>query len=143
MSVVSEFRSFIAKGNVIDLAVGIIIGGAFTGIVNSLVNDIVMPVVGAVTGGGFDFSNYFLPLSSAVTASSLAQAREQGAVFAYGSFITVMINFLILAWIIFLMVKGVNRLRAMEEKKPVDESPAPPPADIALLSEIRDILKTK
>ncbi len=143
MSVVSEFRSFIAKGNVIDLAVGIIIGGAFTGIVNSLVNDIVMPVVGAVTGGGFDFSNYFLPLSSAVTASSLAQAREQGAVFAYGSFITVMINFLILAWIIFLMVKGVNRLRAMEEKKPVDEKPAPPPADIALLSEIRDILKTK
>ncbi|MBW9090078.1 large conductance mechanosensitive channel protein MscL [Rhizobium wenxiniae] len=143
MSVVSEFRSFIAKGNVIDLAVGIIIGGAFTGIVNSLVNDIVMPVVGAITGGGFDFSNYFLPLSSAVTASSLAQAREQGAVFAYGSFITVMINFLILAWIIFLMVKGVNRLRAMEEKKPVDEAPAPPPADIALLSEIRDILKTK
>ncbi len=143
MSVVSEFRSFIAKGNVIDLAVGIIIGGAFTGIVNSLVNDIVMPVVGAITGGGFDFSNYFLPLSSAVTASTLAQAREQGAVFAYGSFITVMINFVILAWIIFLMVKGVNRLRAMEEKKPADEAPAPPPADIQLLSEIRDLLKTK
>ncbi|MGK6316237.1 large conductance mechanosensitive channel protein MscL [Neorhizobium sp. DT-125] len=142
MSVVSEFRSFIAKGNVIDLAVGIIIGGAFTGIVNSLVNDIVMPIVGAVTGGGFDFSNYFLPLSSAVTAPTLAQAREQGAVFAYGSFITVMINFLILAWIIFLMVKAVNRLRMMEEKKE-EAAPAPPPADVQLLTEIRDLLKTK
>ncbi|AYC99554.1 large conductance mechanosensitive channel protein MscL [Neorhizobium sp. NCHU2750] len=144
MSVISEFRSFIAKGNVIDLAVGIIIGGAFTGIVNSLVNDIVMPIVGAVTGGGFDFSNYFLALSSAVTAPSLAEARKQGAVFAYGSFITVLINFLILAFIIFLMVKGVNKLRAMEDKKkPADDTPAPPPADIQLLSEIRDLLKTR
>lgn len=140
---ISEFRSFIAKGNVMDLAVGIIIGGAFTGIVNSLVNDIVMPVVGAITGGGFDFSNYFLPLSSAVTAPSLAAAREQGAVFAYGSFITVLINFLILAWIIFLMVKGVNRLRMMEAEKPAEAAPAPPPADVQLLTEIRDILKTK
>jgi large conductance mechanosensitive channel len=143
MSVLGEFRSFIAKGNVIDLAVGIIIGGAFTGIVNSLVKDIVMPVVGAITGGGFDFSDYFIPLSNAVTAPTLAQAREQGAVFAYGSFITVFINFVILAFIIFLMVKAVNRMRMMEEKKPVDEKPAPPPADIQLLSEIRDILKTK
>jgi large conductance mechanosensitive channel len=143
MSVVGEFQSFIAKGNVVDLAVGIIIGGAFTGIVNSLVKDIVMPVVGAVTGGGFDFSDYFLPLSSAVTAPTLAQAREQGAVFAYGSFITVFINFLILAFIIFLMVKGVNKLRSMEEKKAPEAKPAPPPADIQLLSEIRDILKTK
>ncbi|OHV83561.1 large conductance mechanosensitive channel protein MscL [Rhizobium sp. LCM 4573] len=141
MSVISEFRSFIAKGNVIDLAVGIIIGGAFTGIVNSLVNDIVMPIVGAITGGGFDFSNYFLALSGNVTAPSLAAAREQGAVFAYGSFITVLINFLILAWIIFLMVKAVNKLRAMEEKKPEPE--APPPADIQLLTEIRDLLKTR
>lgn len=143
MSVVSEFRSFIAKGNVIDLAVGIIIGGAFTGIVNSLVNDIVMPIVGAITGGGFDFSNYFLPLSSNVTAPSLAAAREQGAVFAYGSFITVFINFLILAWIIFLMVKAVNRLRVMEEKKAEPEPEAPPPADVQLLTEIRDLLKTR
>lgn len=141
MSVVSEFRSFIAKGNVVDLAVGIIIGGAFSGIVNSLVNDIVMPIVGAVTGGGFDFSNYFVPLSSAVTSPALEEARKQGAVLAYGSFITVMINFLILAWVIFLMVKAVNRLRAMEKKTPVDEAPAPPPADILLLGEIRDLLK--
>ncbi len=143
MSVLGEFRSFIAKGNVVDLAVGIIIGGAFTGIVNSLVNDIVMPVVGAITGGGFDFSNYFLPLSSAVTAPSLAEARKQGAVFAYGSFITVLINFLILAFIIFLMVKAVNRMRAMEQKKPEADKPAPPPADVQLLTEIRDILKTR
>ncbi|MGW9233022.1 large conductance mechanosensitive channel protein MscL [Pseudorhizobium sp. NPDC055634] len=142
MSVVSEFRSFIAKGNVIDLAVGIIIGGAFTGIVNSLVNDIIMPVVGAIIGG-IDFSDYFIPLSSSVTATTLAAAREQGAVFAYGSFITVILNFLILAWIIFLMVKVVNRIRLAEEKKPVEEAAAPPPADVLLLTEIRDLLKTR
>ncbi len=142
MSFVSEFRSFIAKGNVIDLAVGIIIGGAFTGIVNSLVNDVVMPVVSVVVGG-IDFSNYFFPLNSAVTATTLDAAKEQGAVFAYGKFLTVIINFLILAWIIFLMVKGVNKLRAQEEKKPVEAAPAPPPADIALLSEIRDLLKNR
>ncbi|CAN7613004.1 large conductance mechanosensitive channel protein MscL [Neorhizobium sp. LjRoot104] len=140
---ISEFRSFIAKGNVIDLAVGIIIGAAFTGIVKSLVDDIVMPIVGAITGGGFDFSNYFLPLSSAVTAPSLAAAREQGAVFAYGNFITVLINFVILAFIIFLMVKAVNKMRLADEKKSAEEAPAPPPADIQLLSEIRDILKAK
>ncbi|MCQ1852756.1 large conductance mechanosensitive channel protein MscL [Neorhizobium galegae] len=140
---VSEFRSFIAKGNVVDLAVGIIIGAAFTGIVKSLVDDIVMPIVGAVTGGGFDFSNYFLPLSSAVTAPSLAAAREQGAVFAYGNFITVLINFVILAFIIFLMVKAVNKMRLADEKKSADEAPAPPPADIQLLTEIRDLLKAK
>ncbi|RWX76934.1 large conductance mechanosensitive channel protein MscL [Neorhizobium lilium] len=143
MSVVSEFRSFISKGNVIDLAVGIIIGGAFTGIVTSLVNDIVMPLVGALTGGGFDFSNYFLPLSSAVTAPSLAEARKQGAVFAYGSFITVFINFVILAFIIFLMVKAVNKMRAADNKKAEPEKEAPPPADILLLTEIRDLLKTR
>ena len=143
MSMISEFRSFIAKGNVVDLAVGIIIGAAFTGIVKSLVDDIVMPIVGAITGGGFDFSNYFLPLSSAVTAPSLAAAREQGAVFAYGNFITVLINFVILAFIIFLMVKAVNKMRLADEKKSADEAPAPPPADIQLLSEIRDILKAK
>jgi large conductance mechanosensitive channel len=140
---ISEFRSFVAKGNVVDLAVGIIIGAAFTGIVKSLVDDIVMPIVGAITGGGFDFSNYFLPLSSAVTAPSLAAAREQGAVFAYGNFITVLINFVILAFIIFLMVKAVNKMRLADEKKSADEAPSPPPADIQLLSEIRDILKTK
>ncbi|MCY1664772.1 large conductance mechanosensitive channel protein MscL [Rhizobium sp. SL86] len=139
---VAEFRSFIAKGNVIDLAVGIIIGGAFTGIVNSLVNDIVMPVVGVIIGG-IDFSNYFLALNDKVTATTLAAAKEQGAVFAYGSFITVIINFVILAWIIFLMVKLVNRIRLAEENKPADATPAPPPADVQLLTEIRDLLKSR
>lgn len=141
MSVVSEFRSFIAKGNVIDLAVGIIIGGAFSGIVDSLVNDVVMPVVGALIGG-IDFSDYFIALSSNVTASTLAAAREQGAVLAYGNFITVLLNFLLLAWIIFLMVKAVNRMRR-EEEKAADEPAAPPPEDVQLLTEIRDLLRTR
>jgi large conductance mechanosensitive channel len=133
-----EFQEFIAKGNVMDLAVGVIIGGAFGLIVSSLVADIIMPIVGAIFGG-FDFSNYFLPLSSNVTAASLEEARKQGAVFAWGNFLTVLINFLILAWIIFLMVKGVNSMRRrLAEEKPVE--PEAPPADIALLTEIRDLL---
>lgn len=135
-----EFKEFIARGNVMDLAVGVIIGGAFGLIVKSLVDDIIMPVVGAVTGG-LDFSNFFFPLSSGVTATSLAAAREQGAVFAYGSFFTVVINFLILAWIIFLMVKAVNRMRASLEREKAAEPAAPPPEDIRLLTEIRDLLK--
>lgn len=138
----NEFKAFIARGNVMDLAVGVIIGAAFSKIVDSVVNDLVMPVVGALTGGGFDFSNYFLPLSSNVTASSLNAAREQGAVFAYGSFITVLINFLILAWIIFLMIKLVNRVRASVEKEQEAQA-APPPEDVKLLTEIRDLLKTR
>lgn len=142
MSMVSEFRSFIAKGNVVDLAVGIIIGGAFTGIVNSLVSDVVMPVVGVVIGG-IDFSDYFFALSSTVTATTLEAAKAQGPVFAYGKFVTVIINFAILAWIIFLMVKGVNRIRAADEKKPAEAAPAPPPADVRLLTEIRDLLKNR
>lgn len=136
----NEFKAFIARGNVMDLAVGIIIGGAFTLIVTSLVNDIIMPVIGAITGG-LDFSNFFYPLSSTVTATSLAAAREQGAVFAYGNFLTVVINFLILAFIIFLMVKAVNKMRASMEKEKAAEPAAPPPADVALLTEIRDLLK--
>ena len=140
-SVLKEFQEFISKGNVIDLAVGIIIGGAFTLIVNSLVGDIVMPVVGTIFGG-FDFSNYFLPLSSKVTADTLVEAKKQGAVFAYGNFITVLINFLILAFIIFLMVKGVNTMR----RKLVAEKaakPAPPAPEVELLTEIRDLLAKK
>lgn len=136
----NEFKAFIARGNVMDLAVGVIIGGAFGGIVQSLVNDIIMPIVGAIFGG-FDFSNYFLPLSSAVNAPSLAAARAQGAVFAYGNFLTVLINFLILAWIIFLMVKAVNILRAQVEKNEEKAAEAaPPPVDVQLLTEIRDLL---
>ncbi|WFU09456.1 large conductance mechanosensitive channel protein MscL [Rhizobium sp. CB3090] len=136
----NEFKAFIARGNVMDLAVGVIIGGAFGGIVKSLVDDIIMPIVGAIFGG-FDFSNYFLPLSANVNAPTLAAARAQGAVFAYGNFITVLINFLILAWIIFLMVKGVNTLRKQVERKQArGEETAPPPADVQLLTEIRDLL---
>lgn len=136
-----EFQEFISKGNVMDLAVGVIIGGAFGLIVSSLVADIIMPIVGAIFGG-FDFSNYFLPLSANVTAESLEEARKQGAVFAYGNFLTVLINFLILAWIIFLMVKGVNTMRRrLAAEKPVE--PEAPPADIALLTEIRDLLAKK
>ena len=136
---IKEFQEFIAKGNVMDLAVGVIIGGAFGLIVNSLVNDIIMPVVGALFGG-FDFCNYFLPLASNVTATSLEAAREQGAVIAYGNFLTVVINFLILAWIIFLMVKGVNTMRRRLEKEKEAAPAAPPPADVQLLTEIRDLL---
>jgi large conductance mechanosensitive channel len=140
--VLKEFQEFIAKGNVMDLAVGVIIGGAFGLIVNSLVGDIIMPIVGAIFGG-FDFSNYFFPLSSGVTAASLEEAKKQGAVFAYGNFLTVVINFLILAWIIFLMVKAVNTLRKRLERQKAAEPAAPPPADVALLTEIRDLLAKK
>ena len=141
----NEFKAFIARGNVMDLAVGVIIGAAFNKIVESIVNDLVMPVVGALTGGGFDFSNYFIARSGNVTATSLAAAREQGAVFAYGNFVTVLINFLILAWIIFLMIKGVNRMRTSleKEKEAGAAEPAPPPEDVLLLTEIRDLLKSR
>jgi len=139
-SMLDEFKEFIARGNVMDLAVGVIIGGAFGTIVSSLTDDIIMPIVGAIFGG-FDFSNYFIPLSSAVTAESLAAARAQGAVLAYGSFITVVLNFLILAWIIFLMVKGVNRLRRKKAEAPA--VPEAPPADVQLLTEIRDLLSQR
>lgn len=137
-----EFQEFISKGNVMDLAVGVIIGGAFGLIVTSLVGDIIMPVVGAIFGG-FDFSNYFVPLASSVTAESLEEAKKQGAVFAYGNFITVVINFLILAWIIFLMVKAVNSMRRKLEKEKAAAPAAPPAQDIVLLTEIRDLLARK
>ena len=137
-----EFQEFIARGNVMDLAVGVIIGGAFGLIVTSLVGDIIMPIVGAIFGG-FDFSNYFIPLSSSVTATTLDAAKEQGAVLAYGAFLTVLINFLILAWIIFLMVKGVNNLRKRLERQKPAPAAAPPPPEIGLLTEIRDLLAKK
>ena len=138
----NEFKEFIAKGNVMDLAVGVIIGGAFALITASLVGDVIMPIVGAIFGG-LDFSNYFLPLSSAVTATSLEAAKEQGAVLAYGSFITVVINFLIIAFIIFMMVRMVNKLRASMEEPAAPAAPAETPADIVLLTEIRDALTKK
>ena len=144
MSIVKEFKEFALKGNVMDLAVGVIIGGAFSTIVNSVVKDLIMPVVGVATGG-LDFSNKFIRLG-AIPASfkgnpeSYKDLQTAGvAVFGYGSFITVLINFIILAFIIFLMVKFINNLR-----KPADAAPSeppPPPEDIVLLREIRDSLK--
>ncbi|MDE2081223.1 MAG: large conductance mechanosensitive channel protein MscL [Burkholderiales bacterium] len=138
MSFGSEFKEFALKGNVMDLAVGVIIGGAFGKIVDSLVGDVIMPVVGRVVGG-LDFSNYFLPLAGQ-TASTLAEAKKAGAVLAYGSFITVAINFVILALIIFLMVKQMNRLKRSAPPPP-PAPPAPTPEDVLLLREIRDALR--
>ena len=137
MSMASEFKEFAIKGNAMDLAVGVIIGGAFGKIVDSLVGDIIMPIVGKVLGG-LDFSNYFIPLSGQ-TATVLADAKKAGAVFAYGSFITVAINFVILAFIIFLMVKQINRLKKAEAAPA--PAPAPTPEEVVLLREIRDSLK--
>src|SRR5262245_32558908 len=130
-----EFKKFAMRGNVVDLAVGVVIGAAFGAIVRSLVADIIMPISGAITGG-FDFSNFFIPLSSKVTADSLAEAKKQGAVLAYGNFITVILNFLIIAWALFFAIKGINRLQTEEPKAP----PAPP-KEVELLTEIRDLLK--
>jgi large conductance mechanosensitive channel len=135
MSVSSEFREFAIKGNVIDLAVGVIIGGAFGKIVDSIVGDLIMPLVGRLLGG-LDFSNYFIPLAGQ-TATNLVDAKKAGAVFAYGNFITVAINFVILAFIIFMMVKQINRLK----KEAPPPAPAAPPEEVALLRDIRDALK--
>jgi large conductance mechanosensitive channel len=130
----AEFKKFAMRGNVVDLAVGVVIGAAFGGIINSLVADIIMPLIGAATGG-LDFSNYFLPLSAKVTATSLVEAKKQGAVLAWGNFLTIFINFLIIAWALFLAVKLVNRLYQPEP------AAAAPPKDVQLLTEIRDLLK--
>ena len=132
-----EFRDFAMKGNVVDLAVGVIIGVAFGAIVNSMVADIIMPIIGAITGG-LDFSNYFFGLSHAVNATNLADAKKQGAVLAYGNFLSVALNFVILAFIIFVMVKQINRLRVVKHVIP---APAATPEDIVLLREIRDSLR--
>ena len=133
-----EFKEFALRGNVVDLAIGVIIGVAFNAIVQSVVADLFMPIIGAVTGG-LDFSNYFIALSSGVTADSLEEARKQGAVFAWGNFLTVAINFLIIAWVLFLVVKLINRLKRQEAAK---EPPAPPKQEV-LLAEIRDLLKAR
>lgn len=134
----NEFKTFIARGNVLDLAVGVIIGASFGAIVKSLTDDLIMPIIGAIIGS-VDFSNLFIPLSSKVTATSLAAAREQGAVFAYGNFITIVINFLIIAWCIFLLIKAVNRLMPKKEEAP----PSGPSEEVLLLTQIRDELKTR
>jgi large conductance mechanosensitive channel len=131
-----EFREFAMKGNVVDLAVGVIIGAAFGGIVTSLVGDIIMPVIGAITGG-LDFSNYFTPLSKAVTAGNLADAKKQGAVLAWGNFLTLTLNFTIIAFVLFTVIRFMNRLKRSDEAAP----PPKPTREVELLTEIRDLLK--
>jgi large conductance mechanosensitive channel len=132
-----EFRNFAMRGNVVDLAIGVIIGAAFGKIIDSIVNDLIMPVIGAVTGG-LDFSNYFTPLAKTVTATSLAEARRQGAVLAWGNFLTVTVNFLIVAFILFLLVRSLNTLKhsVLHEE---EATPAKPRQEV-LLEEIRDLL---
>lgn len=131
-----EFRDFAMRGNVVDLAVGVIIGAAFGKIVDSLVNDIFMPVIGAL--GGADFSNYFFGLSHAVTATNLADAKKQGPVFAYGNFITILVNFLIIAFVLFIVIKAINTMKRKDVAPPA--APAAPTRTETLLSEIRDSL---
>ena len=142
MSFVNEFKAFALKGNVVDLAVGVIIGGAFGKIVDSVVGDLIMPLVSKAFGG-LDFSNYYLGLAGQAAGLSLVEAKKLGAVFAYGSFITVALNFLILAFIIFLMVRQMNRLLAKEAAPAASVAPPPTPEDIVLLRETRDSLKNR
>jgi large conductance mechanosensitive channel len=129
-----DFKKFALRGNVVDLAVGVIIGAAFGAIVSSLVADIIMPVLGAITGG-LDFSNYFLPLSSNVTARTLSEARKEGAVLAWGNFLTIVLNFLIISWSLFLAIRVLSRLQKAQPEA------APPSPEAVLLTEIRDLLK--
>ncbi len=142
-SIVGEFKAFISRGNVIDLAVGIIIGAAFTGIVNSLVNDVVMPIIGLLTSG-VDFSNIFIPLSLEKmndTIKTVKAAKEAGIpIISVGVFINAVINFLIVSFVIFILVKQINKLKRKEE---AEKAPAAPTEDVVLLSEIRDILKNQ
>ena len=132
-----EFKKFALRGNVVDLAVGVIIGAAFGAIVNSLVGDVIMPVVGALTGG-LDFSNYFIPLSSKVTAATLVEAKKQGAVLAWGNFLTIVINFIIIAFVLFLAIRAIGRIVAKEAEK----APAVSKQE-QLLTEMRDLLKSR
>jgi large conductance mechanosensitive channel len=130
-----DFKKFALRGNVVDLAIGVIIGAAFTGVVNSLVGDIITPILGAITGG-LDFSNYFVPLSAKVTATTLVEAKKQGAVLAWGNFITLTINFIIIAFVLFLVIRAMSKLIKEEAAK------APPISkQEQLLAEIRDLLK--
>lgn len=145
MSMVSEFKEFALKGNMMDLAVGVIIGGAFGKIISSLVDDVIMPIISFIIGGNVDFSNMYVVLGDvpAGTADTYAALKEAGvSVLAYGQFLTVLINFILLAFVVFMLVKGMNNMRRKQEAE-VPAAPAADPADIALLKEIRDELRRK
>ena len=142
MSFTQEFKSFALKGNVMDLAVGVIIGGAFGKIVDSVVGDLIMPLVSKVFGG-LDFSNYYVALAGQTAGLSLVEAKKLGAVFAYGNFITVALNFIILAFIIFLMIRQMNRMSAANAEPEATAAAPITPEDVLLLREIRDSLKNK
>ena len=143
MSIVQEFREFAVKGNVMDLAVGVIIGGAFGKIIDSVVSDLIMPLVTWILGGDVDYSNWFVVLGdNPNNVNNLAVAQEAGLnVLAYGNFLTILINFLLLAWVVFLLVKVMNKLRRKQEEAPTE--PETTPEDIALLREIRDELQKR
>ena len=134
-----EFKEFALKGNMVDLAVGVIIGGAFGGLVNSLVADIIMPIIGLLTGG-LDFSQMFIQLAGE-PAATLEAAKEAGSTLAYGNFITLVINFVIIAFALFLVIKAMNSMKRKAEEDPTE--PPAPPADVQLLGEIRDLLAKK
>lgn len=140
MSIISEFKEFAVKGNMMDLAIGVIIGGAFNKIIDSLVKDIIMPLISVITGGGVDFTQKFIVLGdNPSNLTSLDELTKAGVnVLTYGNFITIVLNFLILMWVVFLLVKFLNKIR-----KPVEEAPAATPEDIELLREIRDELKKR
>ena len=136
-----EFRTFIARGNVLDLAVAVIIGAAFGKIVGSLVDDVIMPIIGRIFGG-LDFTNYFIGLTPAANqAATYDAAKKAGATLGYGQFLTVTVNFIIIAWILFLVIKGMNRVFQQEQAAP--PPPAPPTKEQELLAEIRDLLKAR
>jgi large conductance mechanosensitive channel len=135
-----EFKKFAMRGNVVDLAIGVIIGAAFGKIVDSLVNDVIMPIVGRIFGG-LDFTNYFVGLTPASSAApTYDAAKKAGATLGYGTFITYTVNFIIIAWVMFMVVRGMNRLIKKEEASP---APAPPSKEVVLLTEIRDLLKAR
>ncbi|MBB5370290.1 MULTISPECIES: large conductance mechanosensitive channel protein MscL [unclassified Janthinobacterium] len=138
MAMMQEFKEFAMKGNVVDLAVGVIIGGAFGKIVDSLVQDVIMPPIGRIFGG-LDFANYYLPLNGQATSMTLVEAKKAGAVLAYGNFLTILLNFIILAFIIFQMVRLMNKARRSAPAAPAPEPVTP--EDIVLLREIRDSLQ--
>ena len=135
-----EFREFALRGNMVDLAIGVIIGSAFGGLVNSIVTDLLMPIIAVITGG-IDFTNLYVQLTGTPVVSDLAAARKAGATLAYGNFVTLAINFLIIAFVLFLVVKAMNRMKTASE--PAVAAPPEVPTDVALLTEIRDLLRQK